>query len=155
LRWQHWKARDEDNADLARLLHQIALRGPNDAIFGHLLPRVEASEQKIVRLFKKHVRRVHADASISSQEMLGHIVELMNDIDDVGTSETLGKLKAILSLYHLLFEHRESVWPALEGGKLEQLFAYCDELRTATQPRDRKIDSSLIDVVGASTRRLS
>ncbi len=154
LRWRHWKKQEKQEADLARLLHQVALRGPNELIFSELLPRVEKRERKIVLLFKKHVRRIHAGASMTVQEMLGHILELRNDIKEVGTNETLGKLDAILNDYFVLFEQRESVWSTLESGKLESFLALCDDLRNATQPKDRTAESSLVDALGASAKRL-
>lgn len=130
LSMRHWKQRK--HVDLAKLLYQVVLRGPNESIFGHLLPRVDDDDRPVVSLFYRHVKSVRADANLTPEQLLAHVNELAHDIADDTPSETLRRLKSILTRYSSLFANDTAIWDALtageEGGGLAQLFAEFDEI---------------------------
>jgi hypothetical protein len=135
---RHWK--QLKSFDFAKLLYQVALRGPNESIFGHLLPRVDDADRAVVSLFYRHVKSVRADAKLEPDQLLKHVDQLANEISDETPSDTLRKLKVILTCYRGLFANESAIWDALtagdEGGDLAKLFGDFDEIVKMTHVRE-------------------
>jgi hypothetical protein len=129
---------DQDNADFAKLLHQVMLRGPHESIFDQLLPRIEdLDDRDTVRLFRRHVASVlHAAKTkdvFDIRLIRKHVRSLLPDLKKQ-TSPTLTKLHETLDLFMKLTANKTSAWKYMTE-KVIPLFTALDELAAGEEQR--------------------
>lgn len=129
--------------DFAKLLYQVTLRGPDEAIFDHLLPRIRDDKQRAtVLLFRRHVARIRRsrddhDSEIDLPEILAHVRLLRDDVRAQATahqSATLWELSETLGFFVDLTQ--ESVWDSIAAEKVIAFTDGLDELARVETRRE-------------------
>ncbi|HEV7484299.1 MAG TPA: hypothetical protein VGQ65_01360 [Thermoanaerobaculia bacterium] len=149
--------------DFAATLYQVTLRGPHEAIFEHLFPRMESPlDRDVVLLFRKHVARVRACAEkhkhglLDLKELLQHVGDVLRDLREprsagIAGSATLQRLRLVLHSYRYLVT-KGGFWQLAAGGPtggLGRLFEQLDALDEQT----RGVRSGTISEAGLHPNR--
>jgi hypothetical protein len=149
--------------DFAATLYQVTLRGPHEAIFDHLFPRMESPlDRDVVLLFRKHVARVRACAEkhkhglLDLKELLKHVGDVLRDLRkprsmEIANSPTLQRLRRVLHSYRCLVT-KGGFWQLAASGStggLGELFEQLDALDDHT----RGVRSEPVSDVGVHPNR--
>lgn len=125
-------------SDVARPLYQVLLHGPHEAIFDHLLPRLDPPEdRRIAMLFRDHVAKVRSSelplncGRYDVRALVVHATSMAHALEKE-SSDTLVRLREALELFAgLASEEEGEVWSSIEAGNLVKFLERLDMLNAA------------------------